>query len=406
MNHKVQDGDRETLTDREVQARILFIHPDVYALGGGEQVCVKMMAAAQRLGTVTLVHCGGALDRELIWKWFHVALDPKRVRFMTAGSLGAILGYTRRKPIIKYALALRYAQPIASEFDLVVGSFGECPIPAKRGIQYINVPIFSAAPEVLRYLNVEHEGSLLARIRPFYVRLSRWLSGWDLEEITRKKTLVNSLWTADIVRQVYGLPSLIASPGIEVKLRPGHEGWVDWQDREMGFVMIGRFHPSKRLERGVEIIQGIRGLGHDVQLHIAGRGADGYVKQLERFVAGKPYVHLHVNLSRSELEQLVVTQKFGLHACQYEHYGIAAAEMQALGCVVFAPDFAGQREVVTNPAQRYVDNDDAEAKISKLLGDTNLCRRLSAEATRRMDEGREQAFEERIEEILEKTLLN
>src|SRR5215470_6277571 len=97
LNCGAQDGDRETVTDDKRPVRILFIHPDVYALGGGEQVCVKMIAAAQRLGMVTLIHCGGALDCELIWKWFHVALDPERVRFMTAGSLGSLLGRTRRK---------------------------------------------------------------------------------------------------------------------------------------------------------------------------------------------------------------------------------------------------------------------------------------------------------------------
>jgi glycosyltransferase involved in cell wall biosynthesis len=388
----------------ENDPRILFIHPDIYAFGGAEQVCVRMMAAAQRLGKVSLVHCGGALDCERVWKWLQVALDPGRVEFLTAGSIGTILGHTRHKPTIKYALALRYARRIVSEFDLIVGSYGECPIPAKHGIQYIHVPMFSVAPDILHYRNVKHDGPLRARLRPLYVHISRRLSGWDLAEIMRKNTLVNSAWTADIVRQVYGVPSLVASPGIDVTLRPGGQGWVDWTNREMGFVMLGRIHPGKRIELGIEVIDRIRNHGHDVQLHLVGRGADGYVKQLERSIVGMPHVHMHLNLPRPELEQLIVRQKFGLHACEYEHYGIAAAEMQALGCVVFAPDFAGQREVVTNPDQRYVDVGDAVTKISKLLNDPDLCRRLAAEGTQRMNDGSAQAFEDRVVAILEKAL--
>ena len=134
-------------------ARILFIHPDVYVLGGAEHVCVRMMAAAQRMGDVTLVHCGGGLNCERIWKCFQVPLDPTRVRFVTAGAMGHILGRLRRKPIMKYALALRYARRIASEFDLIVGTFGECPIPAHHGIQDIHVPVFSVAPDIFQYLS-------------------------------------------------------------------------------------------------------------------------------------------------------------------------------------------------------------------------------------------------------------
>lgn len=385
--------------------RILFVHPDVYALGGGEQVCVRMIAAAQRLGQVTLVHCGGALDCERIWKWFRVELDPGRVRFVTAGSIGHILKHITRKPIAKYAVALRYARRFVSESDLLVGTFGECPIPAPVGVQYINHPVFCDAPEVLRYLHIERDGYLQARLRPSYVRISRWLSGWDLEEVRRKTTLVNSSWTRGVVGQVYGVSSLVASPGTEVNLTPGGQGWVDWTDREMGFVMVGRIHPSKRIELGVQIIQDIRSRGHDVQLHVAGRAADGYVKQLERSIAGMPFVHLHLNLARPELEQLIVRQKFGLHACEYEHYGIAAAEMQALGCVVFAPDFAGQREVVINPDQRYIDTDNAVKKISKFLDDPGLCRRLSAEGARRLNR-RAHDFEEQVGAVLEKALAN
>lgn len=388
----------------ELVPNILFIHPDVYALGGAEQVCVRMMAAAQRLGKVTLVHCGGALDCEVISKWFHVALDPHRVRFVTANLAGSILARAQRWPIIKYALALRRARKIAADFDLVVGGYGECPIPAKRGIQYINVPIFCPAPEFLRYLNVGYDGALRSRVRPYYIHLSRLLCGWDSTEIAEKNTLVNSAWTADVVRQAYGISSLVAYPAVEVTLRPGDRDWVDWKQRESGFVMLGRIHPSKRLELGIEIIRRVRNRGYDVQLHIIGRGAEGYVERLQGSIVGMRHVHLHLNLARPQLEELVCRQRFGLHACEFEHYGIAAAEMQALGCVVFVPDSAGQRETVTNDEQRYVDLDDAVLKICRMLDNPDCCACLSADAVRVSHSKEGHRFEDFVGGVFEKVL--
>lgn len=387
-------------------SRILFVHPDVYALGGAEQVCVRMMNAAQRIGKVTLLHCGGALDCDRIWQWFRVALDPRRLEFITAGSTGRMLGHLKRKPIMKYAFALRYARRIASEFDLVVGTFGECPIPARRGIQYIHVPVFSSARDVFQYLNTGSDRPVQYRLRPFYARASRMLSRWDLKEISRKHTLVNSLWTAGVVREVYGLSSTVLSPGVEVQLKPDAPGWVNWAERGLGFVMLGRIHPSKRLELGVEIVRRLRDRGHQVMLDIVGRGDDKYTAEIKRLVAQNPYVRLHLNLARPELEELVVHCKFGLHACAYEHYGIAAAEMQALGCVVFVPDLAGQREVVTNPNQRYLDVDDGVEKVANLLSDPSQCARLSVEATRKFNRGPKDSFEDQVTAILESELID
>lgn len=384
--------------------RILFIHPDVYALGGAEQVCVRMINAAQRMGEVTLVHCGGVLDCERIRQWFRVTLDPERVRFATAGSTGRILGRMKRKPILKYAVALRYARQIASEFDLVVGTFGECPIPARHGIQYIHVPVFSSARDVFKYLNTGSDRPAQNRLRPLYARVSRLLNRWDLNEVSRKRTLVNSLWTAGVVREIYGLSSTVLSPGIEVQLKPGAPGWMNWSDRDLGFVMLGRIHPSKRLELGVEIVRRLHDRGHDVQLHIVGRGEGEYSERIRRLVAQIPYAHVHLDLARLELEQIVVRCKFGLHACAYEHYGIAAAEMQALGCVVFVPDFAGQREVVRNSEQRYTNAEDAVNKICRLLGNAKQCGQLSAEAAQKAAGESAQVFEERVSRILEDVL--
>jgi glycosyltransferase involved in cell wall biosynthesis len=72
-------------------------------------------------------------------------------------------------------------------------------------------------------------------------------------------------------------------------------------------------------------------------------------------------------LDRDTVERLIVKQRYGLHCTKYEHFGLAAAEMQSLGCIAFVPDYSGQREVVRTAVQRYTDVADAVLKIEMVL---------------------------------------
>jgi hypothetical protein len=89
-------------------------------------------------------------------------------------------------------------------------------------------------------------------------------------------------------------------------------------------------------------------------------------------------------ISREALLRLVSKHKYGIHGMQYEHFGIAVAEMVKAGCIVFVPGGGGQVEIVDD--ERLIYNSEREAiwKIITVLSDKNfqlsLLRRLASQA--------------------------
>ena len=45
---------------------------------------------------------------------------------------------------------------------------------------------------------------------------------------------------------------------------------VPWEQKENGFVCVGRVVPEKRMDAAVRILEKVREAGHDVHLHILG----------------------------------------------------------------------------------------------------------------------------------------
>jgi glycosyltransferase involved in cell wall biosynthesis len=81
-------------------------------------------------------------------------------------------------------------------------------------------------------------------------------------------------------------------------------------------------------------------------------------------------VHLHTNVSRTDLLHLVARQRYGIHAMLDEHFGIAVAGMVRAGCVVFVHDAGGPAEIVgAEPGLRWTSAEDAVAKIQAVLRD-------------------------------------
>jgi len=61
--------------------------------------------------------------------------------------------------------------------------------------------------------------------------------------------------------------------------------------------------------------------------------------------------------------------RYAIHGMVDEHFGMAVAEMARAGCIVFAHDSGGQREITADPRLLYADDDDAVAKIEAVLAD-------------------------------------
>src|SRR5262249_38798550 len=129
---------------------------------------------------------------------------------------------------------------------------------------------------------------------------------------------------------------------------PGDFPAIPWQDREDGFVCIGRISPEKELEKIIAILAAVRGRGQKVHLHIIGSPDNPrYYRRILRLVrANASWVFLNEGLSRDQLVRLISVHRYGIHGMREEHFGMAVAEMVRAGCIVFVPRGGGQVEIV------------------------------------------------------------
>lgn len=375
----------------------LVVHADLGAGGGAERYGTRVLALLQRrFAHVTLVHAGRPLTGDDLARLYGIRLDGGRLSVMNAGPAARVLTRASvRLQLLKYGLALAAARPLAHHADLVVSTYGECPIDAPRVLQCIHVPLFRDDAESLAHLGVMAPSPPALLARRCYVRLARRVAGWDPARVRGHATLANSGWTAGVMNRAYGIShARCLHPGARVDIAPGDPEDVPFARREDGFVVVGRLVPAKRVETAVAIVQALRRRGRQVHLHVAGWPAGRYGRDLRGRLARLPFVQLHEGLPRDRLEALVARHRYGLHAYRHEHFGIAPAELQRLGCLVFVHDSGGQREVIVAPEQRYRSVGDAVARIERVMDDPSLQARLLATArdmNRRLTVG---AFEE------------
>src|SRR5262249_20162782 len=103
--------------------------------------------------------------------------------------------------------------------------------------------------------------------RAFRQRCRPWriISGLSFEGVKNNFTLVNSDWTGDVVRRLYGIDTLTIYPPAV-----GEFSDVAWEERKNRFICIGRFVPHKRLEMVINILAEVRAQGHDLGLQLIG----------------------------------------------------------------------------------------------------------------------------------------
>ncbi len=144
---------------------------------------------------------------------------------------------------------------------------------------------------------------------------------------------------------------------------------ISYEEREKGFVCIGRWVPEKRVHTVIEILAQVRQKGHDVHLHVVGGSDDSqYVRTLRALCRQhREWVFLEGAVFGEKKKALIARHRFGINACENEAFGIATAEMVKAGCLVWVPNGGGQVEIVNHPSLVYKDSEDAVRKIEKVL---------------------------------------
>ncbi|QLG60430.1 glycosyltransferase family 4 protein [Halorarum salinum] len=347
---------------------VAVAHVDLMAKGGGEAVAMNVLEALQDDHDVTLLTLVEP-DLETLNGYFRsdvtgveVRTADRRRRLLDAveGATGLTLFNLRN------ALLNRFVAAHADEFDAVVATDNELSVPGPL-VQYVHTPRFARLVVSKR---VGEDGFL----DHAYDRLSYLLGGYDAERIRDSRLLTNSSWMADVVQDAYGVRPSVVHPPVDTRgfdPRP-------WDEREGGFLTVGRLAPYKNVEDGVRIVDRVRERGHDVHLHLVGPAYDrDYRERLADMAAERPHVSLEGEVSRERLVDLVCTHRYGLHGKRYEHFGMVVAEFVAGGALPFVPNDGGQRDVVDGRDELTYDTvDEAVERIDCVLSDPSLQREL------------------------------
>ncbi|WP_254546544.1 glycosyltransferase family 4 protein [Halomarina pelagica] len=344
------------------------VHMDLMAKGGGEAVAMSVLEALQDDYDVTLLTLTDP-DFDELNDYFNTAVDDVTVR--QAGWLAPMINewFGLKYYVLQNALLGRYARRHADEFDLLVSTINELGLEADS-IQYVHFPFDWTVSlddrEHIFHPTVEDDSP--------YERLCTWIAGVTRQDIHSNTLFANSPWTADVVEDAYGTRPDVLYPPIDTSdfdPRP-------WEARERGFVTIGRIERSKRVVEMIEIVDGLRDRGHDVDLHVIGPTVDEeYREEVAALADDREYVELEGEIPREELVERVCTHRFGIHGKRYEHFGMAVAELAAGGTLPFVPSDGGQHVVVRDDERLLYDSvDDAIETIDRVLSDPDLQRDL------------------------------
>ena len=346
------------------------VHMDLMSKGGGEAVAMNVLEALQRDHDVTLLTLTDPDIAELN-DYFNTDVDPSALDIERAGYLAPALNRTfgLQYYILQNALLSRYARRNADEYDLFVSTINELGLEADS-IQYVHFPF----DWTVSLDNREHIFHPTVEEDSVYERLCTQVAGVTKEEIRSHRLFANSGWTADVVEDAYGTEPEVLYPPVDTSEFTD----VPWEDREHGFVTLGRIERSKRIVELIQVMDGLRDRGHDVHLHIVGPTVDEeYYEEVAAMAADRSHIELEGELPREELVERVCTHRFGIHGKRFEHFGMAVAELAAGGALPFVPNDGGQHAIVRDDDRLMYDTpEDAVETIDRVLDSPDLQRNL------------------------------
>lgn len=341
--------------------RVLLVHGTFLEPGGGNAVGAWIAQALA--GSVVL-----EVLTELSWQpdvvdafWGtslarlqprqHVVRLPASLVLRLRRSLnnqGAAVRFDR----LRLALLFREAQRLEPRFDVCITAenFGAFNRP---GIQYVHYPVtfrpepVCAAPLIRRYYD-----------------LCDAVSGLTKQAATQNLTLTNSQWTARALGEM-GIASQVVYPPV---FDPGPG--LPWHARDNVVLCLGRFHPTKRMDAAMAIVGRVRDSNPGLTLRFIGSPVDrDYTKQMRGIAAAHgDWITFHHNLPRSAVAEMLGRSRYGIHAMESEHFGMAAAEMTRAGMLVFCHRSGGLVEVVDSEERLlWADEGGAIASMRAML---------------------------------------
>jgi glycosyltransferase involved in cell wall biosynthesis len=356
---------------REGRPRLLFVQRKMGTLGGAAAVAAWMLQALVRDYDVTLL-CWRPPELAAMNRFFGTSVQAGDLKTIPVPPLLRRIVELDPDPgsIQDWCVLLRRCKHRQHNYDLVLSTELEADY-GVPGIQYIHWPgVTSFYPPKDSHSERRWWRKSVALIRG---ELRPWMlvADYSFERMRQNVTLTSSEWVGDLVSRAYGIETQTLYPPAcgSFSIRP-------WAEREDGFVCVGRMNPEKRIEWIIETLGRVRARRSNLKLHIAASldiapGAQAYRRRIVTLVrSNADWVHLHEDLSREDLLELLACNRYGIHANPQEHFGIVVAEMLLAGSIPFVHSKGGPVEIVGHqPCLIYSSAEDAVEKIIAMMTD-------------------------------------
>ena len=351
-----------------IRPNIAVVHPGVDHCGSMAKAvwCVEALKADCEVTLITF----GQVDMDQLNCFFGTQLRREEFALHT---VLMPLGLHRRARFtaLQSAFFQRYVRRVTPEYDVMISAYNPCDF-GVPGIQLIGDFTFS---EELYHAKHPALGDYRQRwygdfpLRTIYLALCRSIWRPDPAGWRRNVTVADSAWARDVMGREFGIEARAVCPPVAEDFPQ-----VPWQVREDGFLCVGKIVPEKRTDAAIRILSGVRERGYNVHLHVLGRlDSSPYAKRLKKLAeANAGWVFLEGITYGERKKHLLAGHRYGIHACENEAFGIALAEMAKAGCIAFAPDGGGQREILDHPLLTFSDEEDAIGKIAAVLASDPL----------------------------------
>lgn len=225
----------------------------------------------------------------------------------------------------------------------------------------------------------------------------------------------NSRYTQRWIRRYWGAESVVFYPPVDV-------GLFEPLPKRRQILSVGRFFTTGHNKKHLVMIRAFQEMVAegvaDWELHLAGGTSLGaadaeYLARVRAETAGAP-IHIHADIPFGSLRRLYGESAIYWHATgygedperhplRYEHFGLTTVEAMAAGAVPVVIDGGGQPEIVTHGADGFLWSSTEQLKswTRRLVGDVELCRRMSSTARERSQAFGRDPFQQRLWEIVE-----
>lgn len=376
--------------------RIGIVHPNLSTVGGSELRPAWIAQALKDDFEIALISLG-SVSLDFINGYAGTQLEEEKVRVL--GIKIPAIFKNRGAALRNYRLA-RYCFAHSKDFDLMISTYNVMSF-GNKGIQFIADLSFN--DDLRRHFHRPDQfrndiiyGASLPR--KAYIKLSFRLNRLSDKSWLSNTTIANSVWTKNVLKDFLRMNAKVIYPPV-----PDVSTGGSWEDRENGFVYLGRISSEKRILEIIKIIHKVREQDKTLHLHLVGPSNDPrYARVIKDIIeVNRDWLSWEGILLGSKKHELLNRHRYGITGCLAESFGIAAAEQAKSGCLVWVPNSGGQVEIVEHPMLVYNNSKDAIEKISAVLNSNSIIKELQKHLVARSKRFSPGIFMSQVRELID-----